>query len=44
MTRIDALLQTLATADVQFIIVGGVAGTVRGSAYFGNGWWPKLPT
>jgi predicted nucleotidyltransferase len=34
MTRIDALLQTLATANVQFIIVGGVAGTVRGSARF----------
>lgn len=34
MTHIDALLQTLAAANVEFIIVGGVAGTVRGSARF----------
>ncbi len=34
MTKYDALLSVLTDADVEFIVIGGVAGIVHGSATF----------
>lgn len=34
MTRFDALLKVLDEAKVQFVVIGGVAGTVHGAARF----------